>query len=151
MLDKSFVGLIFSVFNQDSGNANAKVIFHYRWKTIKPYQIIDSLNFQASSNQIQLTCFQSVNPNPEGEQPQLVFYSFYCLKLCESINFCYSDRYERLKVPICIVPSEKLNDHCLDRLLELPKILVSEEEELYKSTLNYSNQDILAKLTNDAG
>merc|ERR1712168_489979 len=43
MMDESFVGLIFSVFNEDKHN---------------------------KQNRIQITCFQSVDCSPEGEAPQ---------------------------------------------------------------------------------
>ena len=42
MMDEGFVGLIFSVFNQD----------------------------KSAKNRIQMTCFQSINQSPEGEPPQ---------------------------------------------------------------------------------
>ncbi|KAK2154852.1 hypothetical protein LSH36_256g06064 [Paralvinella palmiformis] len=45
MMDEGFVGLIFSVFNQEKSTKH---------------------------NRIQVTCFQSINQSPEGEPPQLM-------------------------------------------------------------------------------
>jgi BRCA1/BRCA2-containing complex subunit 3 len=43
MMDEGFIGLIFSVFNQDKASKQSR---------------------------FQVTCFQSINQSPEGEAPQ---------------------------------------------------------------------------------
>lgn len=116
---------------------------HIDLRTQATYQMMDSIfvglifsvysqdnntNAKATPHQIQLTCFQSVNQSTEGEPPQ----------------------YERLEVPIFIVPSPKLNYHCMNMLLKLPKILYEEEEEIFSSTKAFTHQDLLASLTNES-
>ncbi|KAH7972127.1 hypothetical protein HPB52_007128 [Rhipicephalus sanguineus] len=85
MMDEGFVGLIFSVFSED---ATSKL------------------------NQVQVTCFQSVNQASNGE-PQ---------------------RYVRMEIPLHIVPSTHISNACLDALVRLPEILCQEEQDMYSMT-----------------
>ncbi|CAB4004184.1 lys-63-specific deubiquitinase BRCC36 [Paramuricea clavata] len=64
----------------------------------------------STSGQIQLTCFQS-QVNISGE-------------------------YNRVEVPVEIVPNEAISDACLEALEQLPDILGQEEEEVFQKTLS---------------
>ncbi|ESP04837.1 hypothetical protein LOTGIDRAFT_177712 [Lottia gigantea] len=94
MLDDCFIGLIFSVFNEDK---NSK------------------------QNRVQLTCFQSMN---------------------------YGGQYERVEVPVHIVPSSGIGSPALDSLVELPRILSMEEEEAYNQTTREKDLDLITKIQN---
>ncbi|GFN75731.1 lys-63-specific deubiquitinase brcc36 [Plakobranchus ocellatus] len=76
-MDDGFVGLIFSVFNEDKATKHSK---------------------------IQVTCFQSREGNSS---------------------------YERVEVPLHIVPSYNISHACLGALVDLPRILLEEEDEAY--------------------
>jgi len=92
-MDSGFVGLIFSVFNED--------------KVTKV-------------NQIQVTCFQSRGINPD---------------------------YQRLEVPLKVVPTHKIGSTCLAALVDLPKILLEEEDEAY-ARVSAEGQDLLTRMHN---
>ncbi|KAK6194414.1 hypothetical protein SNE40_000051 [Patella caerulea] len=99
MLDPGFIGLIFSVFNED--------------KITK-------------QNRVQVTCFQSVNYGGDYGPPQ----------------------YERVEVPLHIVPSAGIGSTALDALVELPRILCLEEGEAYGQTTQDGDLDLLTKIQN---
>lgn len=101
MMDEGFIGLIFSVFNEE--------------KTTK-------------KQQIQLTCFQSINQSPEGEPPQ----------------------YLRLEVPVHVVPTQTIGKACLQSLVELPQILQQEEAEAYEKTKKITDLDLLTRIHNSS-
>lgn len=101
MMDEGFVGLIFSVFSED---ATSKL------------------------NQVQVTCFQSVNQANNGE-PQ---------------------RYVRMEIPLHIVPSTHISNACLDALVRLPEILCQEEQDMYSMTKQVPGLDLLTRMHNNS-
>uniref|UniRef100_A0A224YTE2 BRCA1/BRCA2-containing complex subunit 3 n=1 Tax=Rhipicephalus zambeziensis TaxID=60191 RepID=A0A224YTE2_9ACAR len=101
MMDEGFVGLIFSVFSED---ATSKL------------------------NQVQITCFQSVNQASNGE-PQ---------------------RYVRMEIPLHIVPSTYISQACLDALVRLPEILCQEEQDMYSMTKQVPGLDLLTRMHNNS-
>lgn len=101
MMDEGFVGLIFSVFSED---ATSKL------------------------NQIQVTCFQSVNQASNGE-PQ---------------------RYVRMEIPLHIVPCTYISQACLDALVRLPEILCQEEQDMYNMTKQVPGLDLLTRMHNNS-
>ncbi|KAH7948667.1 hypothetical protein HPB49_000458 [Dermacentor silvarum] len=101
MMDEGFVGLIFSVFSED---ATSKL------------------------NQVQVTCFQSVNQASNGE-PQ---------------------RYVRMEIPLHIVPSLHISNACLDALVRLPEILCQEEQDMYSMTKQVPGLDLLTRMHNNS-
>lgn len=101
MMDEGFVGLIFSVFSED---ATSKL------------------------NQVQVTCFQSVNQASNGE-PQ---------------------RYVRMEIPLHIVPSTHISNACLDALVRLPEILCQEEQDMYSMTKQVPGLDLLTRMHNNS-
>ncbi|XP_050036207.1 lys-63-specific deubiquitinase BRCC36-like [Dermacentor andersoni] len=101
MMDEGFVGLIFSVFSED---ATSKL------------------------NQVQVTCFQSVNQASNGE-PQ---------------------RYVRMEIPLHIVPSTHISNACLDALVRLPEILCQEEQDMYSLTKQVPGLDLLTRMHNNS-
>ncbi|KAH6926719.1 hypothetical protein HPB50_021238 [Hyalomma asiaticum] len=101
MMDEGFVGLIFSVFSED---ATSKL------------------------NQVQVTCFQSVNQASGGE-PQ---------------------RFVRMEIPLHIVPSTHISNACLDALVRLPEILCQEEQDMYSMTKQVPGLDLLTRMHNNS-
>ncbi|CAN8031257.1 unnamed protein product [Ixodes persulcatus] len=97
MMDEGFVGLIFSVFSEDS---------------------------TTKLNQVQVTCFQSVNQGSDGE------------------------RYVRAEIPLYIVPSTHISNACLEALVQLPQILCQEEEDMFGFTKQVPRLDLLTKMHN---
>ncbi|XP_005091457.1 lys-63-specific deubiquitinase BRCC36 isoform X2 [Aplysia californica] len=93
-MDDGFVGLIFSVFNED------KV---------------------SKFNKIQVTCFQSRQINSE---------------------------FHRAEVPLNVVPTCQIGPACLSSLVELPKILLQEEDEAYARVSDPADQDLLTRVHN---
>jgi len=91
-MDNGFIGLIFSVFNEDA----------------------------SKQNKIQVICFQSKEINSEFQQVQ---------------------------VPLYITPSYSIGWPCLNSLVDIPKILLQEEDEAYERVTNES-QDLLTRIHN---
>lgn len=92
-MDDGFVGLIFSVFNEDK---------------------------LTKQNKIEVTCFQSQEVNSE---------------------------FQRLEVPLFIAPSYQIGKPCLDALVDLPKILLQEEDDAYER-VSVESQDLLTRIHN---
>ncbi|KAL5004643.1 hypothetical protein ScPMuIL_018099 [Solemya velum] len=99
MMDEGFIGLIFSAFNED--------------KTTK-------------QNRLQVTCFQSVNQNPDIHPPE----------------------YARVEVPLNIVPSSGIGQACIESLINLPHILTMEEKEAFHRTTQHRDLDLITKIHN---
>ncbi|XP_022088114.1 lys-63-specific deubiquitinase BRCC36-like [Acanthaster planci] len=86
---------------------------------------------ETRAGQIQVTCFQSTNQSPEGEPPI----------------------YDRLEIPLFIIPKDTIGTSCLDALAELPKILSQEELEAYNQAdcnTGTSMTDLLTTMHNGA-
>ncbi|KAH9491808.1 BRCA1 BRCA2-containing complex, subunit 3 [Bulinus truncatus] len=94
-MDDGFVGIIFSVFNED--------------KTTK-------------QNRIEVTCFQSREINSQ---------------------------FQRIEVPLKIVPSPTISKPCLEALVTIPEILLQEENEAYAKVTS-DDQDLLTRIHNAA-
>ena len=60
-------------------------------------------------------------------------------------------RYERIEIPLHIVPSTSIGQACLESLVELPRIFSQEEEEAYQSLARKPNMDLITKLHNASG
>lgn len=113
---------------------------HVDVRTQASYQLLDDgfiglifscFNEDKTSNQgtIQVICFQSCNQSPEGEPPM----------------------YDRLEIPLHIVPKDTVSRPCLDAMVELPKILSEEEEEAYsKAQQRVGEEDLLTIVHNGA-
>ncbi|XP_063242777.1 lys-63-specific deubiquitinase BRCC36-like [Bacillus rossius redtenbacheri] len=101
MMDKYFVGIIFSVFSET--------------KTTK-------------EQQVQVTCFQSLNKNPDCEPPA----------------------YVQVEVPLHFVPASRLSRPCLQSMIELPEILFQEEKDCYDATRRLQYLSVVDQLNNDA-
>lgn len=82
--------------------------------------------------EVQVTCFQSPTVKTDGG----------------SIT---PDHYlDRIEVPLHIVPTACLSQPCLQSMVELPEILVQEEDEAYQATLRLPHLNQLAQLHNSA-
>lgn len=101
MMDEGFVGLIFSVFSQDGST---------------------------KLNQVQVTCFQSVNQATDGD----------------------TLRYVRSEIPLYVVPTTHISSACLLALVQLPMILCQEEQDMYSMTKQVPGLDFLTKMHNSA-
>ncbi|XP_029650271.1 lys-63-specific deubiquitinase BRCC36 [Octopus sinensis] len=97
MMEPGFIGLIFSVFNEDK---NSK------------------------QNKIQTTCFQSRKSSLSENQ------------------------FERIEIPLNIVPSGSIGQACLESLVDLPRIISQEEDEAYQGLAQNSDMDLITKLHN---
>ncbi|XP_046326314.1 lys-63-specific deubiquitinase BRCC36-like [Haliotis cracherodii] len=100
LMDPGFIGLIFSVFNEDK---------------------------HTKQNRVQVTSFQSVSRG--GDYGPL--------------------DYDRIEIPLHVVPSTGIGRACLESLVNLPKILSLEEQEAYQHTEQH-DLDLLTKIHNAA-
>ena len=67
-------------------------------------------------------------------------------------TLCFVHRYDRLEIPLHIVPKDTVSRPCLDAMVELPKILSEEEEEAYsKAQQRVGEEDLLTIVHNGAG
>ncbi|XP_036358093.1 lys-63-specific deubiquitinase BRCC36-like [Octopus sinensis] len=78
----------------------------------------------SKQNKIQTTCFQSRKSSLSENQ------------------------FERIKIPLHIVPSSSIGQACLEPLVELAKIISQEEDEAYQSLAQNSDMDLITKLHN---
>ncbi|XP_054445925.1 lys-63-specific deubiquitinase BRCC36-like [Pteronotus mesoamericanus] len=69
------------------------------------------------------TCFQSIQPQKNSE-------------------------YERIEIPVHIVPHVTIGKVCLESTVELPKILCQEEQDAYRRTHSHTHLDSITKIHN---
>ncbi|NXX87199.1 BRCC3 deubiquitinase, partial [Urocolius indicus] len=125
MMDQGFVGLIFSCFIEDKNTKTGRILY---------------------------TCFQSIQAQKSSEKPAALaglgqavvglWWVFAGLKLIVSF------RYERIEIPIHVVPHETIGKVCLESAVELPKILCQEEQDAYRRIHSLTHLDSVTKIHN---
>ncbi|NXB01581.1 BRCC3 deubiquitinase, partial [Cnemophilus loriae] len=128
MMDQGFVGLIFSCFIEDKNTKTGRILY---------------------------TCFQSVQAQKSSEQVCAYKMLTGCCKVVEVIflfaafNYIsYPFRYERIEIPIHVVPHETIGKVCLESAVELPKILCQEEQDAYRRIHSLTHLDSVTKIHN---
>lgn len=84
----------------------------------------------------------------------VVRYGYYLIGITEirvvrRSLLCF--RFERIEIPLHIVPSGSIGQACLESLVELPRIITQEEDEAYLSLAQNSDMDLITKLHNASG
>ncbi|KFV94828.1 Lys-63-specific deubiquitinase BRCC36, partial [Eurypyga helias] len=128
MMDQGFVGLIFSCFIEDKNTKTGRILY---------------------------TCFQSVQAQKSSDNAMCwavagFFKSFFFFILCCFEVNCvqYPFRYERIEIPIHVVPHEAIGKVCLESAVELPKILCQEEQDAYRRIHSLTHLDSVTKIHN---
>ncbi|NXW87820.1 BRCC3 deubiquitinase, partial [Alopecoenas beccarii] len=129
MMDQGFVGLIFSCFIEDKNTKTGRILY---------------------------TCFQSIQAQKSSEVSAnhvhavhhlciTFFFPLYCFEVnCVGCPF----RYERIEIPIHVVPHETIGKVCLESAIELPKILCQEEQDAYRRIHSLTHLDSVTKIHN---
>ncbi|NXU03615.1 BRCC3 deubiquitinase, partial [Buphagus erythrorhynchus] len=125
MMDQGFVGLIFSCFIEDKNTKTGRILY---------------------------TCFQSIQAQKSSDTARPWTD---CCKVVEVIflfaafNYIsYPSRYERIEIPIHVVPHETIGKVCLESAVELPKILCQEEQDAYRRIHSLTHLDSVTKIHN---
>ncbi|NWR08455.1 BRCC3 deubiquitinase, partial [Paradoxornis webbianus] len=92
------------------------------------------------TGRILYTCFQSIQAQKSSESHFFVFINF------NSISYPF--RYERIEIPIHVVPHETIGKVCLESAVELPKILCQEEQDAYRRIHSLTHLDSVTKIHN---
>ncbi|NXT54964.1 BRCC3 deubiquitinase, partial [Pluvianellus socialis] len=124
MMDQGFVGLIFSCFIEDKNTKTGRILY---------------------------TCFQSIQAQKSSDILPLKFKT-----KCVAIkgfhlpvdSGTYSQKYERIEIPIHVVPHETIGKVCLESAVELPKILCQEEQDAYRRIHSLTHLDSVTKIHN---
>ncbi|KAL6045428.1 hypothetical protein STEG23_020741, partial [Scotinomys teguina] len=66
----------------------------------------------------------------------------------QSIQAQKSSEYERIEIPIHIVPHITIGKVCLESAVELPKILCQEEQDAYRRIHSLTHLDSVTKIHN---
>ncbi|XP_064319159.1 lys-63-specific deubiquitinase BRCC36 isoform X2 [Phalacrocorax carbo] len=69
----------------------------------------------------------------------------------QSIQAQKSSEYERIEIPIHVVPHETIGKVCLESAVELPKILCQEEQDAYRRIHSLTHLDSVTKIHNGSG
>ncbi|XP_061733134.1 lys-63-specific deubiquitinase [Nerophis ophidion] len=96
MLDRGFVGLIFSCFVEDKTTRTGRLLY---------------------------TCFQSAQAQKGAD-------------------------YERLEIPVHVLPREAIGKVCLESAVDLPRILCQEEQDTYRKIHSLAHLDPVTKIHN---
>ncbi|KAL2767947.1 lys-63-specific deubiquitinase BRCC36 isoform 1 [Daubentonia madagascariensis] len=121
MMDQGFVGLIFSCFIEDKNTKTGRVLY---------------------------TCFQSIQAQKSSESPHGP-RDFWSSNQHISIEGPKEEeRYERIEIPIHIVPHVTIGKVCLESAVELPKILCQEEQDAYRRIHSLTHLDSVTKIHN---
>ncbi|NXS80020.1 BRCC3 deubiquitinase, partial [Erpornis zantholeuca] len=124
MMDQGFVGLIFSCFIEDKNTKTGRILY---------------------------TCFQSIQAQKSSEvgifKIQDKYVDIKCFPFPVSSGMC-SQKYERIEIPIHVVPHETIGKVCLESAVELPKILCQEEQDAYRRIHSLTHLDSVTKIHN---
>eukprot|EP00062_Callorhinchus_milii_P000804 gi/632935280/ref/XP_007889520.1/ PREDICTED: lys-63-specific deubiquitinase BRCC36 [Callorhinchus milii] len=66
----------------------------------------------------------------------------------QSIQAQKGSEFERIEIPIHVVPHETIGKVCLESAVELPKILCQEEQDAYRRIYSLSHLDPITKIHN---
>ncbi|NWQ63970.1 BRCC3 deubiquitinase, partial [Neopipo cinnamomea] len=127
MMDQGFVGLIFSCFIEDKNTKTGRILY---------------------------TCFQSIQAQKSSER--ILCPLSGCISFWLSLSGCISPglsflgclKYERIEIPIHVVPHETIGKVCLESAVELPKILCQEEQDAYRRIHSLTHLDSVTKIHN---
>ncbi|NWT32544.1 BRCC3 deubiquitinase, partial [Cardinalis cardinalis] len=123
MMDQGFVGLIFSCFIEDKNTKTGRILY---------------------------TCFQSVQAQKSLHltiKIQDSYVDIKCFPLPVSSGMCFQ-KYDRIEIPIHVVPHETIGKVCLESAVELPKILCQEEQDAYRRIHSLTHLDSVTKIHN---
>ncbi|NWY75237.1 BRCC3 deubiquitinase, partial [Erithacus rubecula] len=96
------------------------------------------------TGRILYTCFQSIQAQKSSDCKvvEVIF-------LFSAFNYIsYLSRYERIEIPIHVVPHETIGKVCLESAVELPKILCQEEQDAYRRIHSLTHLDSVTKIHN---
>ncbi|NXR08863.1 BRCC3 deubiquitinase, partial [Semnornis frantzii] len=121
MMDQGFVGLIFSCFIEDKNTKTGRILY---------------------------TCFQSIQAQKSSDiKISDKFVAIKGFHLHINSGLC-SQKYERIEIPIHVVPHETIGKVCLESAVELPKILCQEEQDAYRRIHSLTHLDSVTKIHN---
>ncbi|NXM69793.1 BRCC3 deubiquitinase, partial [Serilophus lunatus] len=92
------------------------------------------------TGRILYTCFQSIQAQKSSECKAMKCFPW---PVCPSV-----DVYERIEIPIHVVPHETIGKVCLESAVELPKILCQEEQDAYRRIHSLTHLDSVTKIHN---
>ncbi|NWT58479.1 BRCC3 deubiquitinase, partial [Erythrocercus mccallii] len=139
MMDQGFVGLIFSCFIEDKNTKTGRIL----------YTCFQSIQAQKSSDITFLLPAPEVKPSclHLTIKIQDKYVAIECFPLPVSSGLC-SQKYERIEIPIHVVPHETIGKVCLESAVELPKILCQEEQDAYRRIHSLTHLDSVTKIHN---
>ncbi|NXJ67301.1 BRCC3 deubiquitinase, partial [Rostratula benghalensis] len=94
------------------------------------------------TGRILYTCFQSIQAQKSSE---CVAIKGFCFLFSSGMS---SQKYERIEIPIHVVPHETIGKVCLESAVELPKILCQEEQDAYRRIHSLTHLDSVTKIHN---
>ncbi|NWI77120.1 BRCC3 deubiquitinase, partial [Dryoscopus gambensis] len=139
MMDQGFVGLIFSCFIEDKNTKTGRIL----------YTCFQSIQAQKSSDPTFLLPAVEVEPSDLHLTIKIQdkYVDIKCFPLPVSSGVC-SQKYERIEIPIHVVPHETIGKVCLESAVELPKILCQEEQDAYRRIHSLTHLDSVTKIHN---
>ncbi|XP_028824477.1 lys-63-specific deubiquitinase BRCC36 isoform X2 [Denticeps clupeoides] len=78
----------------------------------------------------------------------LIFSCFIEDKNTKSVQAQKGSEYERIEIPIHVVPHEAIGKVCLESAVELPRILCQEEQDTYRRIHSLTHLDPVTKIHN---
>uniref|UniRef100_A0A8C9QXL6 BRCA1/BRCA2-containing complex subunit 3 n=1 Tax=Scleropages formosus TaxID=113540 RepID=A0A8C9QXL6_SCLFO len=69
----------------------------------------------------------------------------------QSVQAQKGSEYERIEIPIHVVPHEAIGKVCLESAVELPRILCQEEQDTYRRIHSLTHLDPITKIHNGSG
>ncbi|NWX03177.1 BRCC3 deubiquitinase, partial [Caloenas nicobarica] len=137
MMDQGFVGLIFSCFIEDKNTKTGRIL----------YTCFQSIQAQKSSEHRGFS-LHGVESLPTMHMLCITFFFFFSSSTALKLIVGYPFRYERIEIPIHVVPHETIGKVCLESAIELPKILCQEEQDAYRRIHSLTHLDSVTKIHN---
>ncbi|XP_034969198.1 lys-63-specific deubiquitinase BRCC36 [Zootoca vivipara] len=88
--------------------------------------------------------FSCFNDDKNTKTGRILFTCF------QSIQAQKSSEYERIEIPVHIIPHTTMGKACLESMMELPRILCQEEQDAYRKIHSLTHLDPITKIHNGA-
>uniref|UniRef100_A0A2K6V5Q6 BRCA1/BRCA2-containing complex subunit 3 n=1 Tax=Saimiri boliviensis boliviensis TaxID=39432 RepID=A0A2K6V5Q6_SAIBB len=102
----------------------------------------------SSTGRVLYTCFQSIQAQKSSESLHGPRDFWSSSKHISIEGQKEEERYERIEIPIHIVPHVTIGKVCLESAVELPKILCQEEQDAYRRIHSLTHLDSVTKIHN---
>ncbi|CAI5793670.1 Lys-63-specific deubiquitinase [Podarcis lilfordi] len=142
--DLSLSGLIFHTDDPVASVKPGNVEFVICFANCMPADLCTQAMYQMMDQDFVGLIFCCFNDDKNTKTGRILFTCF------QSIQAQKSSEYERIEIPVHIIPHTTMGKACLESMMELPRILCQEEQDAYRKIHSLTHLDPITKIHNGA-